>query len=98
MTNPTETVTKIEITLHTPELLDFLHDCADPEAAAEEYRAEYERRLTKEYQCADVSVKLNETDRIYVEPESEQEDAIPWIQDVTSGMVTDWSWSTIPAR
>lgn len=92
-------ITGINVTIRKDDLLEFLADTSDPIEAAEQYRAEYEQRLIEAYPDAEISVELGNppglTDRIMVEPIEEEEDAIPWIQDVANQMVNDWSWLTV---
>ena len=92
-------IISINYTIRENDLLEFLADTSDPAEAAEQYRAEYERRLTEAYPDAKVSVELGNppglTDRIMVEPMEKEEDAIPWIQDIGNQMVNDWSWLTV---
>ena len=91
-------IISINYTIREDDLFEFLADTSDPAEAVEQYRAEYERRLAEAYPDTEVSVELGNppglTDRIMVEPVDE-EDAIPWIQDVGNQMVNDWSWLTV---
>jgi len=92
-------IISIDVTVREDDLLEFLADTSDPAEAAEQYRAEYERRLAEAYPDAAVSVELGNppglTDRIMVEPMEEEEDEIPWIQDVANQMINDWDWLTV---
>ena len=92
-------ITSINVTVREDDLLEWLANTSDPAQAAEEYRAEYERRLIEAYPDVEVGVELGSppglTDRIMVEPMEEEEDAIPWIQDVANRMANDWDWLTV---
>lgn len=92
-------ITSINMVIREDDLLEFLADTSKPATAAEQYRAEYERRLVEAYPDAEVSVELGNppglTDRIMVEPMEEEEDTIPWIQEIGNQMVNDWSWLTV---
>lgn len=85
-------------------MLDFLADCSDPEAACEEYRAEYERRLSALYPEATCSVELGETngmdtwywingERIY--SRDEYPGTLEVFEQVADDLVKDWRWLTV---
>jgi hypothetical protein len=94
----------LELVIHKPDLRDFLSECADVAAACEEYRAEYERRLTAAYPEAECVVTLGETngmgsyyyfDDVRAPGDDER---IPWIDEIAVQMVNDWSWLTVPDK
>ena len=98
-------ITSIEITIHEPDLANFLDETSDVDNACEQYRAEYERRLSEQYPAAKITVSLGETNGMgnnyYINDElttagsGEYQDEIPWIDDVANSMVNDWDWLTV---
>jgi hypothetical protein len=96
-------VTSITVTINESDLADFLAG-DNTEEAMEQYRAEYERRLSEMYEDAECSVELGQTSmsteyRINGEPtdagSGEYQDEIPFIDDIANRMVNDWSWLTV---
>lgn len=94
----------LRVVLHTPDVQDFLaENCTDIDAAVEQYRAEYERRLRAQYPDVDVNVEAGETngmgDYVYVDGwrvTASDCDEIPWIEQPLADMVDDWDWLTVP--
>ncbi len=56
-----EPITSINVELVENDLRNFLYETADVDAACEEYRTEYERRLTAQYPEAECRVELGNT-------------------------------------
>lgn len=94
-----EKISSIEVVLHKPDIIEFLSEHRDPENAAEQYRAEYERRLREWYPGASIEVILGETNGMenyyYINGMREDHsscDELAWIEEPMNKMVNDWNW------
>jgi hypothetical protein len=100
-----EPITSVEVEIVENDLREFLAETSDVDTACEEYRAEYERRLSQRYPDAECKVTLGATngmhDWYWINDErttagsGEYQDEIMWIENIANQMVNDWDWLTV---